>query len=204
MVRCAPVSVCFRSRSSRLVRGWGRRCPPARRPRPSPGKLTWYGQSCFLLETAAGTRILMDPIPKGIGYELAAGLQGRHRHDQPRALRPQQPRASSPNKPRVIRGLDRRQEGLDARRREGEGRGDPERRRLSRRRARRGARPRHGLHLRGRRRAHRAPRRPRPRAQRRAAGGDRRRRRGAGPRRRDVHRSTRSRPRASSSSCARA
>jgi L-ascorbate metabolism protein UlaG (beta-lactamase superfamily) len=39
------------------------------------GKLTWYGQSCFLLETAAGTRIVMDPIPKGIGYEVPQGLK---------------------------------------------------------------------------------------------------------------------------------
>jgi len=39
------------------------------------GKLTWYGQSCFLLETAGGTRIVMDPIPKGIGYELPQGLK---------------------------------------------------------------------------------------------------------------------------------
>ena len=25
--------------------------------------LTWYGQSCFLLESASGARIVMDPIP---------------------------------------------------------------------------------------------------------------------------------------------
>src|SRR4051794_34704929 len=42
---------------------------------PVVGKLTWFGQSCFLLETAAGTRILMDPIPKGIGYPLPPGLK---------------------------------------------------------------------------------------------------------------------------------
>jgi len=42
---------------------------------PPAGELTWYGQSCFLLETAAGTRIVMDPIPKGIGYELPQGLK---------------------------------------------------------------------------------------------------------------------------------
>lgn len=31
-------------------------------------RLHWYGQSCFLLESAAGTRIVMDPIPTTIGY----------------------------------------------------------------------------------------------------------------------------------------
>src|SRR4051794_34013602 len=33
---------------------------------PVVGKLRWLGQSCFVLETAAGTRIVMDPIPKGL------------------------------------------------------------------------------------------------------------------------------------------
>jgi L-ascorbate metabolism protein UlaG (beta-lactamase superfamily) len=37
--------------------------------------LTWFGQSCFLLETAAGTRVLIDPIPRGIGYQLPVGLR---------------------------------------------------------------------------------------------------------------------------------
>jgi L-ascorbate metabolism protein UlaG (beta-lactamase superfamily) len=49
--------------------------PAAARAAPPAGKLTWYGQACFLLETAAGTRIVMDPIPKGIGYELPQGLK---------------------------------------------------------------------------------------------------------------------------------
>jgi L-ascorbate metabolism protein UlaG (beta-lactamase superfamily) len=31
-------------------------------------RLTWYGQACFLLESAAGTRVLMDPLPATIGY----------------------------------------------------------------------------------------------------------------------------------------
>lgn len=30
--------------------------------------LTWYGQACFLLQTRAGTRVVMDPIPGAIGY----------------------------------------------------------------------------------------------------------------------------------------
>ncbi len=39
------------------------------------GNLTWFGQSCFLLETAAGTKILMDPFQKTVGYPLPAGLR---------------------------------------------------------------------------------------------------------------------------------
>ena len=68
------------------------------------GKLTWFGQSCFLLETAAGTRVLMDPIPKGIGYELPAGLRAdlitvSHEHADHNNV------AMAADKPRVIRGL---------------------------------------------------------------------------------------------------
>src|SRR4051794_24167340 len=68
------------------------------------GKLTWYGQSCFLLETAAGTRILIDPIPKSIGYELPAGLRPdaitiSHEHADHNNV------AMAANKPRLIRGL---------------------------------------------------------------------------------------------------
>jgi L-ascorbate metabolism protein UlaG (beta-lactamase superfamily) len=68
------------------------------------GKLTWYGQSCFLLETAAGTRILIDPIPKSIGYEIPAGLRVdaitiSHEHFDHNNL------AMVTNKPRLIRGL---------------------------------------------------------------------------------------------------
>ena len=37
--------------------------------------LTWLGQSCFVLETAAGTRVLLDPFAKGTGYDLPAGLR---------------------------------------------------------------------------------------------------------------------------------
>jgi L-ascorbate metabolism protein UlaG (beta-lactamase superfamily) len=68
------------------------------------GKLTWYGQSCFLLETAAGTRIVMDPIPKGIGYELPQGLKAdvvtiSHEHFDHNNL------GFVTGKARVIRGL---------------------------------------------------------------------------------------------------
>jgi len=71
---------------------------------PPAGKLTWYGQSCFLLETAAGTRILMDPIPKGLGYELPPGFKAdivtiSHEHADHNNL------GFVSGKPRVIRGL---------------------------------------------------------------------------------------------------
>jgi L-ascorbate metabolism protein UlaG (beta-lactamase superfamily) len=68
------------------------------------GKLTWYGQSCFVLETAGGTRIVMDPIPKGIGYDLPQGLKAdivtiSHEHTDHNNL------GFVTGKPRVLRGL---------------------------------------------------------------------------------------------------
>jgi L-ascorbate metabolism protein UlaG (beta-lactamase superfamily) len=68
------------------------------------GKLTWYGQACFLLETAGGTRIVMDPFPKGIGYELPQGLKAdivtiSHEHADHNNV------AFVSGKPRVLRGL---------------------------------------------------------------------------------------------------
>ena len=80
---------------------------PARAARAagtSIGKLTWLGQSCFLLETTAGTRILMDPIGKGLGYPLPAGLKAdavtiSHEHPDHNNL------ALLANKPKILRGL---------------------------------------------------------------------------------------------------
>jgi L-ascorbate metabolism protein UlaG (beta-lactamase superfamily) len=71
---------------------------------PVVGKLTWLGQSCFVLETAAGTRVVMDPIPKGLGYELPAGLKAdlvtvSHEHADHNNV------ALVAGKPRVMRGL---------------------------------------------------------------------------------------------------
>ncbi len=76
----------------------------ARAAGASIGKLTWFGQSCFLLETAAGTRILMDPIPKGLGYSLPPGLRAdavtiSHEHPDHNNI------AMLANKPKVLRGL---------------------------------------------------------------------------------------------------
>ena len=79
---------------------------PRARPAASPavGKLTWLGQACFVLETAAGTRVVMDPFSKGLGYELPAGLRAdlvtiSHEHPDHNNL------ALVANKPRVLRGL---------------------------------------------------------------------------------------------------
>lgn len=71
---------------------------------PVVGKLTWLGQSCFILETAGGTRVVMDPIPKGIGYDLPAGLKAdvvtiSHEHPDHNNV------GLLVNKPRVLRGL---------------------------------------------------------------------------------------------------
>src|SRR5258707_6600751 len=68
------------------------------------GKLTWFGQSCFLLETTAGTRILMDPFSKGLGYPLPPGIKAdavtiSHEHPDHNNL------ALLANKPKVLRGL---------------------------------------------------------------------------------------------------
>ena len=71
---------------------------------PAKLTLTWFGQSCFLIETAAGTRVVTDPIPKGIGYELPAGLRAdavtiSHEHPDHNNL------ALITGRPRVFRGL---------------------------------------------------------------------------------------------------
>lgn len=33
-------------------------------------RLIWFGQSCFLLTSQAGTRVLIDPFGKGLGYRM--------------------------------------------------------------------------------------------------------------------------------------
>jgi L-ascorbate metabolism protein UlaG (beta-lactamase superfamily) len=71
---------------------------------PVIGRLTWLGQSCFVLETAAGTRVVMDPLSKGLGYDLPPGLKAdvvtiSHEHPDHNNV------ALLSNKPRVLRGL---------------------------------------------------------------------------------------------------
>jgi L-ascorbate metabolism protein UlaG (beta-lactamase superfamily) len=89
-----------------LILSWTPFAPPPAEGATAPvvGKLTWFGQSCFLLETAGGTRIVMDPYSKGIGYELPTDLKAdvvtiSHEHPDHNNV------AMVANKPRVIHGL---------------------------------------------------------------------------------------------------
>lgn len=66
--------------------------------------LTWYGQSCFMLESASGTRIVMDPLAANMGYLPPADLHAdavtiSHDHPDHTNL------ALLQGKPRVIRGI---------------------------------------------------------------------------------------------------
>ena len=66
--------------------------------------LTWYGQSCFLLESASGTRILMDPVAANLGYLPPADLHAdavtiSHEHPDHNNL------AIVQGRPRIFRGL---------------------------------------------------------------------------------------------------
>ena len=72
-------------------------------PRPV-AYLTWYGQSCFLLESATGTRVVMDPIPSNIGYLPSADLHAdavtvSHEHQDHNNV------ALVRGKPKILRGL---------------------------------------------------------------------------------------------------
>ena len=67
-------------------------------------KLTWYGQSCFLLETSTGTRVVIDPIPGNIGYTLPTDLKAdvvtvSHEHGDHNNV------ALVQGKPKILRGL---------------------------------------------------------------------------------------------------
>jgi L-ascorbate metabolism protein UlaG (beta-lactamase superfamily) len=71
---------------------------------PVVGKLTWYGQSCFLLETVTGTKVLMDPFGKSAGRALPTGLRAdlvtiSHEHPDHNNSK------MSTGAPRVIHGL---------------------------------------------------------------------------------------------------
>jgi L-ascorbate metabolism protein UlaG (beta-lactamase superfamily) len=72
-------------------------------PRPV-AYLTWYGQSCFLLESADGTRVVMDPLPANIGYLPPADLRAdavtiSHEHPDHTNL------TLMRGKPKILRGL---------------------------------------------------------------------------------------------------
>jgi L-ascorbate metabolism protein UlaG (beta-lactamase superfamily) len=72
---------------------------------PTPvAKLTWLGQSCFVLESAGGARIVMDPIPSSLGYPLPAALRAHavtisHEHGDHNNIGMVQ------GSPRVLRGI---------------------------------------------------------------------------------------------------
>ncbi|HVV51115.1 MAG TPA: MBL fold metallo-hydrolase, partial [Polyangia bacterium] len=79
---------------------------------PAVGKLTYYGQSCFLLETAAGTRVLMDPFGKAAGLPLPAGVRAdlvTISHEHPDHNNPRFAAGS----PRVIHGLTADKKGWE-------------------------------------------------------------------------------------------
>jgi L-ascorbate metabolism protein UlaG (beta-lactamase superfamily) len=76
----------------------------ARAAPPPVAKLTWFGQSCFLLESATGTRVVMDPIPDGLGYTPPTDLRAdaitvSHEHGDHNNV------ALVQGKPRILRGL---------------------------------------------------------------------------------------------------
>jgi L-ascorbate metabolism protein UlaG (beta-lactamase superfamily) len=68
--------------------------------------LTWFGQSCFLIESAEGVRILTDPPGRNAGYELPTGLRVdvvtiSHAHPDHDNLG----MVATPTRVRVLRGL---------------------------------------------------------------------------------------------------
>jgi L-ascorbate metabolism protein UlaG (beta-lactamase superfamily) len=71
---------------------------------PAKVTLTWYGQACFLIETATGTRIVVDPLSKGLGYDLPVGLRAdavtiSHEHGDHNNV------ALVGGRPKILRGL---------------------------------------------------------------------------------------------------
>jgi L-ascorbate metabolism protein UlaG (beta-lactamase superfamily) len=92
---------CFFLATVLLVPAGSRRVLAASRP---VAYLTWYGQSCFLLESASGARIVMDPLPTNVGYLPPADLHANaitisHEHPDHANV------ALLQGKPRVLRGL---------------------------------------------------------------------------------------------------
>jgi L-ascorbate metabolism protein UlaG (beta-lactamase superfamily) len=103
-MRRSPRAILLAALTAVLGVAGGPPSPARAAAAPVVGRLTWFGQSCFLLETAAGTRVLIDPIPKNIGYPLPAGLRAdlvtiSHEHADHDNL------AMVTNKPHVIHGL---------------------------------------------------------------------------------------------------
>jgi len=71
---------------------------------PSAPRLQWFGQSCFLLESPGGTRVLMDPLSASVGFPMPENLEAdvvtvSHEHPDHNNL------ALVGGKPKLIRGL---------------------------------------------------------------------------------------------------
>jgi L-ascorbate metabolism protein UlaG (beta-lactamase superfamily) len=49
--------------------------PAGKGAKGETASLTWFGQSCFLLQTKGGTKVVMDPIPGAIGYTPPSDLK---------------------------------------------------------------------------------------------------------------------------------
>jgi L-ascorbate metabolism protein UlaG (beta-lactamase superfamily) len=69
-------------------------------------RITFHGQSCFVLESPRGARMVMDPIPAGLGYKLPANLAAdaitiSHEHDDHNNVALVQR-----GEPKVLRGLN--------------------------------------------------------------------------------------------------
>jgi L-ascorbate metabolism protein UlaG (beta-lactamase superfamily) len=84
---------------SELVQG----ATPAHATLPVP-KLTWYGQSCFVMETPIGTRVLMDPTSTATGFPVPETIPVdlvtiSHEHPDHNSLK------LAGATPKVIRGL---------------------------------------------------------------------------------------------------
>jgi L-ascorbate metabolism protein UlaG (beta-lactamase superfamily) len=73
-------------------------------------KLTYLGQSCFVLESPGGARVVMDPIPAGLGYSLPSDLGAQaitisHEHADHNNV------ALVKGEPKVLRGLTEEKTG---------------------------------------------------------------------------------------------
>jgi L-ascorbate metabolism protein UlaG (beta-lactamase superfamily) len=72
--------------------------------RAADATLVWHGQSCFLLTSSKGTRVLIDPIPGTIGYPLPVPMSVdavtiSHEHPDHNNV------GLAKDAPRVLRGL---------------------------------------------------------------------------------------------------
>src|SRR5437762_2848981 len=77
---------------------------PARAAQADEATLTWHGQSCFVLQSAKGARVLMDPIPGTIGYPLPPPIKAdvvtiSHEHQDHTNT------ALAQDSPKILRGL---------------------------------------------------------------------------------------------------